>query len=293
MKKLVKKTFAVLVTVGLALSTWTPVVDATTTSGTEKIYYNYWVDGDTYGLARMNPDGKKNEVLPPVDPTLDVRSPKVSPQGDRLIYSIYGTMFLAKPDGTEATDIPIFGQYPSWFPSSDKIAYKGNDGDIWISQLDGNGQVNLTNTPDISEWLPDVSPDGSKIAFVRQVPSQLPEIVIMNIDGTVLNTMVMGTAPQSLEWSPDGSKLLFWDSSWDIFTINSDGTQLSNLTGDLAYNSFSPTWSPDGTKIAFTLRINTGSSIYDMLYIMNADGSAKTAICEIRGAPSDWAIVNK
>jgi WD40 repeat protein len=48
----------------------------------------------------------------------------------------------------------------------------------------------------------------------------------------------------------------------DIYTINPDGCGRTRLTTD-GYN-YHPTWSPDGTKIAF-------AHDYD-IYVMNADG---------------------
>jgi TolB protein len=55
-------------------------------------------------------------------------------------------------------------------------------------------------------------------------------------------------------WSPDGTRIVFASrrsGNADIWMINSDGTQLTQLTTHPAYD-FAPTWSPDGTKVAFT-----------------------------------------
>jgi WD40 repeat protein/PASTA domain-containing protein len=52
--------------------------------------------------------------------------------------------------------------------------------------------------------------------------------------------------------------------------MNADGTGLVNLTNDPSSDS-DPTWSPDGTKIAFTT--NRGPTGDNEVFVMNADGS--------------------
>jgi len=54
------------------------------------------------------------------------------------------------------------------------------------------------------------------------------------------------------------------DGNNEIYTCNSDGSNVTRLTNDPALDSY-PAWSPDGTLIAFTRDWN--------LFIMNADGS--------------------
>jgi Tol biopolymer transport system component len=62
----------------------------------------------------------------------------------------------------------------------------------------------------------------------------------------------------------------------DIYTMNPDGTGLTNLTSETStsVSEVGPAWSPDGTKIAFSSTLNTKSPLntYD-IYVMDADGS--------------------
>ncbi len=51
--------------------------------------------------------------------------------------------------------------------------------DIWVVNPDGTGLTNLTNTPDVAEFDPVWSPDGSRISFTRDA-----DIWVMNADGS-------------------------------------------------------------------------------------------------------------
>ncbi len=161
----------------------------------------------------------------------------------------------------------------------------GVPGEIYVMNPDGSGQRNLTNSP-ASETRPAFSPDGKKIAFVRDFKG----IYLMNPDGSVQTTILDGAVAgfNSISgfpsWSPDGTKLAFdgipkgSPDGADIYVVNVDGTGLTRLTTDPASDS-APAWSPDGKKIAFsTIRNPVPNEVNYEIYVMNADGSNQTRI---------------
>jgi TolB protein len=89
-------------------------------------------------------------------------------------------------------------------------------------------------------------------------------------------------------WSPMGDLIayakmdyfsdqgLIENPAWDIFVMNVDGTQQIQLTQE-PYNELEPTWSPDGTRIAFISDRNGQN--FD-IYVMNADGSDITQLTD-------------
>jgi Tol biopolymer transport system component len=176
--------------------------------------------------------------------------------------------------------VPVGGSPP--LPPDQIIFSTFRDGNQEIYRIDPDGDhlVNLTNNsrPD---FLPIVSPDMSKIAFVTRRDSA-PRIYVMNADGTNQQPVTADRNDLAYEskssWSPDGTKLAFVryiNFVPQISVVNIDGSNETALTNE-ATDSASPAWSPDGTKIAFTRRgdFNNNLSTYNAdLFLMNPDGS--------------------
>jgi Tol biopolymer transport system component len=79
------------------------------------------------------------------------------------------------------------------------------------------------------------------------------------------------------------SKIVYFDLNFsnfgiEVFSVNPDGTSNTQLTNvnPLQAGLFGIKWSPDGTKIAFSLSNAGGTEVY--LYVMNADGTGQTKV---------------
>ena len=161
---------------------------------------------------------------------------------------------------------------------------------------ESGGVTPLTSSWESDEHLPRWSPDGSKIAFIRQLYSDSSDpplycdvvpcptdLFVMNADGTGAQTIGDGGI-DDFDWAPDGSKIVY-SQAGELWTIRPDGTQNMQLTSTAsgpASSEAHPVWSPDGTKIAF----QSGSH----LFVMNADGTGVSELVDTSNTLTvpDW-----
>ena len=138
----------------------------------------------------------------------------------------------------------------------------------------GAAEVNLTGTAATSEFNPEWSPDGTRIA-IQFLSGTQRDIRIIRADGIGEPVRVTDDADLDFAptWSPDGTRIA-WErqvatGNRDIVVRNADGTgPIENLTNTAGFQ-INPAWSPDGARIAYTDSASGQSDIR----VMNADGS--------------------
>ena len=171
--------------------------------------------------------------------------------------------------------------------------------------------LTLNSNSLLGSFAASLSPDGSRVAFHsftaldglwNGTGTSSYNIWLMNSDGTGMTPLTRNTASslhsRSPNFSPDCTRLVFTSNtalsgSWDgtptgsanIWVIGADGSNPIPLTGNTAtgLSSFTPVFSPDGSKIAFSSMtalsgLPDGTRTPMNIWIMNADGTGLTAL---------------
>ena len=210
--------------------------------------------------------------------------PVWSPDGRKIAYVRTG-IWVMNADGSSQTQLTSSGAWPSWSPDGSKIAFEVSGQTLWVVNADGTGLTELFAPADRSVTQPVWSPTGDKIAYRGGSP--VPDIWIVDADGTnPINLTNSPTSEQYPDWSPDGSRIVFWrrpaSGAEQIWTMDANGSNQVNVSPTGApYGSGAPiypAWSPDGTRIVLR---------WGGIRTMDPDGSALSAVL-VNGDLPDW-----
>lgn len=141
-----------------------------------------------------------------------------------------------------------------------------------------------TREPGIDAVDPAWSPNGLRIAFVRQRRTGAGEfgaLYLMNADGSGAVQIAADAAGLKWPtWSPDGRRIAYVSQDpsgkTGIYVINNDGSRARRI-GRGIY----PDWSPGGRRIAYNSD-DLDSDVGDVM-VMNPDGSRNVVSAESNG----------
>jgi len=165
------------------------------------------------------------------------------------------------------------------------IAYE-SAGDIWVVDPDGTDPRRLT-TSEAVEDSPVWSRDGTMLAFWSQEgPGSPASLIVVDADGSQPRTIAVDEAGRTpyfnVDWAPDARHLVYslggeGDPQPDehVYVAAVDGSGAAQV-GDPTLIARKPSYSPDGTTIAFTgSRERTPAGPYPEqgTYLMSSDGS--------------------
>ena len=144
-------------------------------------------------------------------------------------------------------------RHPSY--SNGKVAFSYL-GDIWTAKEDGSGVVRVTDHK-AREVYPRFSPDGKWIAFSSNREGNYDVYVIPVAGGKAKQLTFHSADDNVVGWTPDGKSVIFTSSrNMGVFpnvatllTVSVDGGMEKPVETDWGSSG---SYSPDGTKLAFT-----------------------------------------
>lgn len=176
---------------------------------------------------------------------------------------------------------------PAWSPDGTMIVFAGyewgGESEIYVASPDLSSVEHITPGGTTWDGSPVFSPDGSRIAFVRET-----DIYVMNPDGSgaenisdPTGTRPAGTMDILVGWSRDGSRILY--KRWaeppvdeaELWVVDADGSNATALTDKTSWGA-SAAFGPDG-RIYYTYCADNFCETQDV-WVMNADGSGAAAL---------------
>ena len=148
------------------------------------------------------------------------------------------------------TPAPMLLGSPTANRSQIAFSYAGS---IWITDRKGGDAHRLTSQPG-DEYSPLFSPDGSWIAFSKDVGGNRDIYVISATGGEARRLTYHPKLDMVRGWTPDGKNVLFFSQrdeefSFYLYTIPAEGGFPSRLP---LPQGFDGSYSPDGSRIAYT-----------------------------------------
>ncbi|MBY9074436.1 hypothetical protein K1X13_06360 [Nocardioides sp. WL0053] len=250
-----------------------------------------------YDIFTVRPDGTGLRQL---TRSAFVGDPAWSPGGRRLLFT------RVRPGGSHRTDIWVMGSAgrnkkrlishrasdysPAWAPSGRRFVFTSGRGDMTQLYVYSFETRRVRRLLDPTKWRaagsPAWSPDRRRIAFIGNRAGDpevdWPDLFTVRPDGTGLRRLT--ETPDRFEdapdWAPSGRRLVYARArGFDAgctgpFIIRRDGTGAHRVPGACGY--WSPTWSPDGRRIA-----DTG------IWIFAPDGTPNRLLVD-SGSQPDW-----
>jgi Tol biopolymer transport system component len=236
-------------------------------------------------------------------PAASATSPGANGQ---IVFGSQDEIWIMDPDGLnkdDLTDNPVGDERPAISTDGQKVAFmsfrqpNGDPGnsELYVMNVNGSGQTPLTESESNFEAEPSWSPDSQKIIWLRQTPQQ--DLWTMDSNGANKTNLTNSSFANECcaEYSPDGGEIAFTNSGDvdnnpgtpshpnNLWVMNANGTGQTQLTfGTDPEQNFQPTWSPDGSQIAYIHTANASNQPY-YIHVMDADGSNQAPLTPIGG----------
>lgn len=159
-------------------------------------------------------------------------------------------------------DVSASNPGAAWSPDGSRLAYVSNKSEIVVINADDDTPTNLLRNP-VHGYSPVWSPDGTDIAFISDQDGDfVPNVYRMKADGSTpipLTSYDAGAVfVTGLNWSPAQDKLVYLEEFGVAYCkqprlIDDLGAPIENqLIQCAGYGGSTPSWSPEGERLAIT-----------------------------------------
>lgn len=232
---------------------------ALTADGTHLTYTLH--DGFTGQVVRARSDGTAAQCLAPNFGYTYMAAPDATAK--RVVFSgparDYRLILVGGPeDGLRVLTPDHPNCYvPQFTPDGQAIIFIRRDGGLYQVASDGSNlrqmadgvQVEFFLTPEDTHGstdVPAISPDGQRVAFIRQQPAGPPQLTVFDRVGGELHTLTaLPGACARPAWSPDGSWLAFVSmvkARPQLFVMAADGFGPPQKISDVAGAVYALCW---------------------------------------------------
>jgi TolB protein len=234
-------------------------------------------------------------------------SPRVSPDNTRLAFASFGkygsqlkmySLLLDRYVAFPVSNGSVASQSPAWSPNGNELAYAAAPNgsfEIWVADSNGNLGRRITSFRG-GNVSPTYNPKtGAQIAFISD-RTGLPQLYIMNSDGSSVQQMTDGGYASSPSWSPNGQFLAFaWDRKYgpgapggqDIYVMEVATRKWTQLTHDGGRCDF-PSWSPDNRHIVYANSAD-GRANHMRVWTMLTDGTQRRPLTGPGADMPNWS----
>jgi Tol biopolymer transport system component len=261
------------------------------------------LDSDTDGRSSRiyiaNADG--SGIRPITSGTARDRAPGFSPNGKTLAYqstSSLGLDMIVVQALDEGKPVALaVGTHPQWSRDGERLLFSRrqlNEYGLFVIKSDGSQKdegLKPIAKGQIGRWSPDEKLIAAVVPVIVEGKDrwQIQVVPAAGGDGGFRRAL---TLPEewgqvvSLEWSPDGERLLFSttrQSRYDLYLLNLKAPEPIKVpVGDPVPNPAYGSWSPDGKEILFRVVTDASgaSQANSRLCVMNSDGTQVRVLWE-------------
>ncbi|PWH07092.1 hypothetical protein DEO23_00010 [Brachybacterium endophyticum] len=224
-----------------------------------------------------------------------------------LLLNGEGRLWRLPPDGSaiaptllEAPGLPPVNNDHVLAPDGSGVFASAADHHIWHVPFDGSPIRRVTSEDGIMHFLHGISPDGSRLGYVRleiggQDPWGSAWIHTIAADGTDDRRLTIDPGPaDGCEWTPDGDWILLNTEQFStrpghaqLARIRPDGSDLEQLTSDERVNWF-PHIAPTGDVVVYVsfppgTRGHPADLRVQLRMVEVGDWQAPTTLMELEG----------